>query len=169
MNIQSMLENHGIKSLWHFTDLSNFTSIKKYGLLSLREIVMEKVHVSCFGADDLSHALDMNRGLDCFVHLSFIKDHPMYHIAKRNGRISNPIWIEIDLSVLDKNNTIFSDEVANKRGAAIYRVDKLESIIDFKSLLYPKDFETKIRVRKAEIMVINNISYNSIKGVYYGN
>jgi hypothetical protein len=169
MNIQSALRNNGIKSLWHFTDKSNLTSIEEYGLMCLREILTKDVHVSCYGADSISHSLDRNSGLDQFVHLAFVNDHPMYHIAKRDGRIINPVWIEIDLSVLHENNTIFSDEVANKRGASIFRVDKLESILDFKALLYPRDFDTKIRVRKAEIMVANNISFNNIKGIYYGN
>ena len=169
MNIQSTLRNNGIKSIWHFTDKSNLASIEKYGLLCLREILTEDVHVSCFGADDLSHSLDIDRGLDQFVHLSFVKDHPMYHVAKRDGRIPNPIWIEIDLSVLHVDNTIFSDEVANGRGASIFSADKLEKMIDFETILYEKDFWIRKEARKAEIMVANNISYENIKGIYYGN
>lgn len=169
MNIQKVLKSHGIKSIWHFTDKSNLASIKKYGLLSLKKIEKKSVHVSFYGADSLSHSLDRSLGLDKFVHLSFIDDHPMYHVAKRDGRIKNPIWLEIDLSVLHEDNTIFSDEVANKNGASIFGVDKLERMINFNTLLYPKDFTTKIKVRKAEIMVVNNISYKNIKGIYCGN
>ena len=169
MNIKKLLQSKDIKSVWHFTDKSNLASIKKYGLLSLREILTKDVHVSCYGADSMSHSLDISSGLDQFVHLSFVKDHPMYHVAKRESRITNPIWIEIDLSVLHEDKTIFSDEVANKRGASVFAADKLEKIIDFDSLLYPKDFSTKIKVRKAEIMVANNISYKNIRGIYYGN
>lgn len=168
MNIQKVLNSHGIKSIWHFTDKSNLETISKHGILSLREIIKSNVTVHCYGANNLSHSLDISLGLDKFVHLSFVKDHPMYYIAKRDGRIVTPIWLEIDLSVLHVDNTIFSDEVANKNGASRFGADKLERMIDFDSLMYPKDFSTKVKVRKAEIMVANNITLDSIRGVYYG-
>jgi hypothetical protein len=168
MNIQNLLRSYGIKSIWHFTDKSNLTSIENLGLLSLKNIIRSHVNVSCYGATRLSHEQDIKKGLDKFVHLSFIKDHPMYHVAKRDGRIPNPVWIEIDLSVLDKNNTLFSNMLANTYGAPIFYANKLKRMINFDTLLHGRDFDSRKEARKAEIMVANNISYNDIKGIYYG-
>ena len=168
MNIQSNLRKNGIKSIWHFTDRSNLISIEKHGLLSLKKILEKNVHVPCYGASDSSHAQDIRKGLDQFVHLSFVKDHPMYHVAKRDGRIPNPIWLEIDLSVLHEDNTMFSNMLANTYGAPIFYAKDLKNMIDFDTLLYGKDFNTRKEARKAEIMVANNISFNSIKGVNRG-
>jgi len=168
MNIQSVLKRHGIKSIWHFTDKSNLASIKKYGLLSLSHLLQTNIYVPCFCADDMSHYLDRQIGIDKFVHLSFVKDHPMYHVAKRDGRIPNPMWLEIDLSVLHEDNTLFSDEVANKRGASIFDANDLESMIDFDSILYERDFWKRKEARKAEIMVANNITLDDIRGVSNG-
>ncbi|MEA3522112.1 MAG: hypothetical protein U9R50_03990 [Campylobacterota bacterium] len=35
MSIQEILNDHGIHSIWHFTDRSNLSSIEQNGLLSL--------------------------------------------------------------------------------------------------------------------------------------
>ena len=103
MKLQETLNYYGITSIWHFTDASNLESIKQYGLLSLTFLEQEKIHVHCYGADRLSHNLDINLGLDQFVHLSLIKEHPMQYVKTRAGLIPNPIWLEIDTSVLFEN------------------------------------------------------------------
>jgi len=145
MNIQNLLRKEGIKSIWHFTDLSNMESIEEYGILSLSEIWENDIDVSCFGADELSHNLDYRIGLDKFVHLSFIKDHPMYHVAKRDGRILTPVWVEIDVDILDESSTLFSNKVANANGAPIFYADKVKKMINFDKM-YARDFDTR-RIR----------------------
>lgn len=118
-------------------------------MLLLKDILQKDVYVPCFGATESSHMQDKAKGLDRFVHLSFIKDHPMFHIAKRDGRIPNPIWLEIDLSVLDENSTLFSNMLANTYGAPIFYASNLKKMIDFSTLLYEKDFYTRKEARKA--------------------
>ena len=113
MNIQEILNRNGITSIWHFTDRSNLESITENGLLSLSNILKQDIYVSRYGASESSHTQDKSKGLDKFVHLSFVKDHPMYHIAKGDGRIIDPVWIEIDTSILTDGNTYFSNMLAN--------------------------------------------------------
>ncbi|HHH72645.1 MAG TPA: DUF4433 domain-containing protein, partial [Sulfuricurvum sp.] len=83
MKLIDNLDRYGIKSIWHFTDRSNLASIERHGLLSLSEIARRSVNVSAFGANEESHAYDRRFGLDRFVHLSFLMDHPMYYVAVR--------------------------------------------------------------------------------------
>ena len=93
----------------------------------------------------------------------------MYHIAKKRGSIQEPIWIELDISILFDENTLFSDNVANRNNANIFKKDSLLENIDFNTLVYEKDFNRKKEARKAEIMVLNSINTDKILGVTYGN
>ena len=165
-SIIKYLNSNRIKSFWHFTDVSNLETIKKYGIQSLKNIKELKITVNRFGANELSHDLDIKRGLDKFVHLSFISDHPMYHIAKKEGRISNPIWIEIDINILYYKECYFCPIVANDTNARFYSFEEIEKI-NFDRMFYG-DFESKKEARKAEILVRDSIEKDFIKGIYYG-
>lgn len=175
MNIQETLNHYGIKSIWHFTDLSNYESIKKNGVLSLRNIINQKIDVSCFGANELSHNLDIRNGLDKYVHLSFIKEHPMQYVKTRDGDLPNPIWLEIDASVLFSDDTIFSNQVANKNGAKIHNINDLEKYIDLDVLWGrtnwrdPEIQQRRKAAKYGEIMIENRISIEDILGVSNGN
>ena len=164
MSTIETLQNNNIKSLWHFTDRSNVESIMKNGILSLKKIRSKNVD-ACFGADELSHYLDKNRGLDAFVHLSFMKDHPMYHVALSRGSITEPVWIEIDISILDDREAVFCPEVANATGAKIYRMDKVDEKINFNKM-YHRDFDIRKNARKAELMIFGKIKKKYIISMY---
>jgi hypothetical protein len=120
------------------------------------------------GADTLSHSLDKHKGLDQYIHLSFIKDHPMYHIAKSRQSIIDPVWLEIDISVLFEKNTLFCDKVANDSTAKLFKIDKIKKKIDFDTMLFSLIFDEYKEARKAEILVLDHISSDKILGVYNG-
>ena len=77
MGIRETLESYGITSVYHFTDKANLRTIEQYGLQSLKNILSLNIPVKHFGAEELSHNLDQRKGLDHFVHLSFINDATM--------------------------------------------------------------------------------------------
>ena len=168
MSIQETLEQYGITSLYHFTDRSNLKSIKKYGLQSLENIAQNNISVSRFGANRLSHSLDRVMGLDKFVHLSFIKDHPMYHVAKYRGSIVDPVWLEIDISVLFKKKTLICDTLANGYNANIFDVNRISDFINLDAMVYSREFNIRKEARKAEILVSNKIKIDKIIGVHSG-
>ena len=174
MNLQETLNYYGITSIWHFTDESNLKSIEKNGLLSLERITQQRIHVPCFGADALSHNLDRKLGLDKFVHLSLIKEHPMQYIKTKEGLIPNPIWLEIDVSVLFETHSIFANDIANKNGVQSHYIDKLADIVDLEVLWSKTDWRDPIikqrraSAKKSELMVANRIDYSKIKGIYHG-
>lgn len=168
MNIKNKLAEYGITSVYHFTDKSNLKSIQENGLQSLFNIEEESIDVSHFGANDFSHQLDRQKGLDDYIHLSFIKDHPMLHSAIARGSIINPVWLEIDISVLLEDETLFCDEVANARNAHLFKKKHLLKSIDFDGMIYEKDFWVRKDIRKAEILVYDHIPLNEIIGVTYG-
>lgn len=168
MSIRETLSSYGIESIYHFTDKANLNSIEKYGIQSLFNINTKQINVSHYGAESLSHSLDRNRGLDKFVHLAFIQDHPMYHVAKKRKTIITPVWIELDISIIFDEDTLFSDEVANKNGAKIFTMNDILTYIDIPNLFNYKDFWSGMETRKAEIMAYKKIKTNKIKGITYG-
>jgi len=170
MTIQEVLRTYNITSIWHFTNESNIESIKKNGLLSLDLITQQNIHVPCFGADSLSHSLDKHIGLDKYVHLSFIKEHPMQYVKTQDGMIPNPVWLEIDISVLFENKTLFSKDVANKNGVKHYNIEYLAQNIDLEVLWGRTDWrdpsikQRRVIAKKSELMVANKIDYSKILG-----
>ena len=146
---------YGITSLWHFTDASNLESILKYGILSLDALVCKNIepnYASSYG----SRVKDKNEGFSKYVRLSFVKDHPMYHVAKKDGRLKNPVWIEIDLNVLKKSGVEVSDKIAFSKDAKHFLPYYIFYNIDFDSLVNGT-FEEQKEARKAEILIPNII------------
>jgi len=166
--IKKFLNKKGITSVWHFTDRSNLKSIMEHGILSLTKIEKQNIKVEFTGADSLSHSLDHYNGLDKYVHLAFIKDHPMYYIAKNRRSIFDPIWIEIDISVLFEQNTLFCNKVANDNRAKLFKFDKIKKKINFDKMLFSPIFDEYKEARKAEILVLDHISPDKILGVFNG-
>lgn len=171
MNLQETLNYYGIDSVWHFTDKSNLQSIYKHGLLSLAMIEKEGFEVPCFGANELSHNLDRYYGLDKFVHLSFVKEHPMCYRKEQNGEIPNPIWIAIKASVLFDESALFSTVVANGTRVPKYNINQLDKKADLEVLWGKTDWsDSKIKQRrtsakKGEIMIPKMIKSDDILGV----
>ena len=171
MTLQETLDFYHIDVIWHFTDRSNLESINKHGLLSLHLIEKYDIEVSCFGADKLSHDLDRHYGLDKFVHLSFVKEHPMCFRKEQAGQIPNPVWIKIKASVLFNENTIFSTSVANGRNVPKYNINQLDDKADLEVLWGRTDWKNsaiqrrRILAKKGEIMIPMIIRQDDILGV----
>jgi len=142
---------YNITSLWHFSDASNLESILKYGLLSLNALAYNNIEPN-YSSSYGSRVKDKKEGFSKYVRLSFVKYHPMYYVAKKEGRIKNPIWIEIDLSVLKKRGVKVSDKIAFSEDANIFSPYKIFYNIDFDDLVYG-DFEERKEAGKAEILV----------------
>lgn len=168
-DILKTLSNYGITSLYHFTDIENLPTIERFGIQSLKNILLNDIPVKHFGADELSHRLDSKTGLNNYVHLSFIKDHPMYYVAKSRGSLKTPVWIELDISILFQEKTIFCDSIANKNNADIFIIEEIFNKINFSTIVNNNvDFSIRKEARKAEIMIYNEIETNKILGITYG-
>jgi len=166
MDLKETLKYYKINSIWHFTDLSNLASIKKNGLLSLYSLTKNNINVSCYGADELSHYLDRKKGLDKYIHLSLIKEHPMQYLKTKQGIIQNPIWLEIDTSVLFENESGCCSQIANASSSICYMIEKLSKIIDLDNLINNKN--CKYEIKKAQLLVANKIEYTKVKAIHYG-
>ena len=117
--LKNTLEENNVSKLYHFTDITNLKSIFDKGGLYSWSFLKNKTVRNTFASTNLSKELDSRRGLENYVRLSFNSTQPMMHKAIYDGRISHPVIIEIDPSVIFLKETLFSDRNATDKNAII--------------------------------------------------
>jgi hypothetical protein len=135
---RKILQDNNINILYHFTDQSNLKSIKDNGgLFSWHYCDRNNIVIPMTGNSALGRSLDLQFGLEDYVRLSFIKDHPMKYVAIDEGRITKPYLLNVSTEVCYFENTKFSDmNAADKR-------HKNEDSANFLSTLKFNLFEKK--------------------------
>jgi hypothetical protein len=167
---EEILKKENIKKLYHFTDESNLKSIiKNKGLYSWSSCEKLKIDVNCYGGDKLSRDLDEYHGLEDYARLSFVKNHPMEYIAKKDGRIVDPVRLEIDPSVIYLKDTMFSNmnatKTGNKNGGSldIFKKIKFEIIKKTNHCYNLEDYEKPYF--QAEVMIKENLPLKYILNI----
>jgi len=164
--IKTIIDANNIKHLYHFTDRSNLESINKHkGLYSWYTAAKAGIQIARPGGNNLSRDLDVHKGLEDYVRLSFSPNQPMKFKAIYEGRIIDPIELLIDPQVIYWQDTLFCDQNANDNEACIGR--NLEDIKKIKFDLVKKRYENK-EERKfymAEILVKSYLSIQYIKNI----
>ena len=168
---KAVIDKHKIVKLYHFTDRDNLESIiKNGGLFSWMDCERKGIKIAKPGGGSLSRQLDNGRNLGDYVRVSFTTQHPMMYVAMKDGRVSNPVILEIDPEVIYWKGTCFSN-----MNAATYKVRPNigETIDDFNQIHFQS-----VKVRKhfdlpeeeqpyfqAEILVKNCIPLEYIKNI----
>lgn len=130
LSFKEALDAHSIRKLYHFTDRDNLESIiKNGGLYSWADCESRGIPILKPGGGDLSRSLDRRDNLQNYVRLSFVASHPMMYVAMDDGRITNPVILEINPDVIYETATKFSDCNATRNGANVG-----DSIDDFKNI-----------------------------------
>jgi hypothetical protein len=173
--METLLKKYGFDGVWHFTDRSNLELIKKHnGLLSLGELERREIKIPGPGGNEWSHEADRAKGLHDFVHLAFRDDHPMLYLAKQDGRITNPIWLEIESSILLEDGVRFCSEVSNRTDAVIIEAEEAREQIDFEVLFTYMDWtDLQVQARrraalKSEILVPGFVPIERILSIKNG-
>jgi len=168
--MESIIKKFDINEIWHFTDFSNLDSINQNGgLFSLAGLTQRELTISKPGGNEWSHSADRVKGVDSFIHLAFIKNHPMQYIAHNDGRHPNPIWLRINAKILLENTTRFCCDVSNKSGVQILNSEEAKEQIDFEVLFKrldwqdPSVYSRRQMAEKSEILVPNYIPLNMIR------
>lgn len=164
------LEKHSITCLYHFTDIRNLQSIRDSG--GLFPWARIKNQVPAPGGNDWSHDADEKKGHDSYVHLCFLPAHPMEFVAKKDGRIIESRFLQIDTSVIFKDGVLFYPDVANKAGVEPLNFEEAIKILDFeiidlakRSWLDEVQFKRKQNACKYEILIPDDIPSSLIKGL----
>jgi len=161
MNMKSIIKKYKIDVIWHFTDRANLYSIEEHrGLLPLKVLNDKGIEIPVQGGNQWSQDADKHKGLDKYVHLCFLDNHPMLFQARQEGRIQDPIWLKIDSSVMLVPEVRFTSEVSNKSGVPIHDHSEAVNKIDFEILFTFIDWrcnttihERRKTAEKSEILV----------------
>lgn len=168
-DFKAVLDKYGITKLYHFTDRENLESIiHNGGLYSWADCDGKGIAISKPGGSDTSRSLDKRNGLQNYVRVSFTRKHPMMYVAMSDGRISNPVILEIDLEVLYDENTLFADRNAVKNGAKVGKSFDDFNRIHFTSVKANTHFdlsEEEQEFYQAEVLVKNFIPLHCIKNI----
>ena len=117
---EQVLKDNRITKLYHFTDFDNLESIIKHGgLYSWADCDEKGIKIAKPGGSSQSRSLDSRDRLEHYVRLSFAHDHPMKFVAMNEGRISNPVVLEIDLETALWDSSLYADRNATKNGANV--------------------------------------------------
>ena len=168
---KAILDQQGIKKLYHFTDRENLESIiKNGGLYSWMDCERKGIKIAKPGGGSTSRQLDSGRNLENYVRVSFTTQHPMMYVAMKDGRISNPVILEIDPEIIYWKDTCYSN-----MNATIHRIKPNigESLPDFKQIHFQsvkvhKHFDLPEEEQpyfQAEVLVKNFIPLEYIKNI----
>lgn len=166
---KAIFNQHGITKLYHFTDRDNLESIiRNGGLYSWADCESKGIKIEKPGGGATSRSLDMRDGLQHFVRTSFVTQHPMMYVAMNDGRISNPVILEIDPEVIYWKQTIYADRNATKNGAHVgTNIDDFKAI-HFDAVKAQKHFDLPEEEQKyfqAEVLVKNFIPLEYIRNI----
>lgn len=168
---KAVLEEHKIVKLYHFTDRDNLESIiANGGLYSWMDCERKGIKINKPGGSPVSRQLDSGRNLEDYVRISFTTQHPMMYVAMKDGRISNPVILEIDTDVIYWKDTCYSNLNAAKH---TIRPNIGEGLADFKQIHFQsvkahKHFDLPEEEQpyfQAEILVKNFIPLEYIKNI----
>ena len=169
---EKVLKENGITKLYHFTDRDNLESIiKNGGLYSWKDCEEKNIPIPMPGGGgqgSLSWGLDTKKGLEHYVRVSFTTQHPMMYVAMNEGRITNPVILEIDPAVIYDENTKYADRNAAGNDVRVgSSIDDFKAI-HFKSVKARKHFDLDIDEQpffQAEILVKNFIPLQYITNI----
>ncbi len=166
---QKVLEEGRITKLYHFTDMDNLASIiENGGLYSWADCDDKGIKIAKPGGSSQSRSLDKRDGLEHYVRLSFADDHPMKYVAMNEGRISNPVVLEIDLETALWEDSLFADRNATKTGAQKGgNLDDLKNV-RFSLFHFRRYFDLSEEGKmyyQAEVLVKNFIPLKYIKNI----
>ncbi|RHE43771.1 DUF4433 domain-containing protein [Bacteroides stercoris] len=166
---KNIIEEKGIKKLYHFTDRDNLESIiKNGGLYSWADCDEKGISILKPGGGDLSRSLDARDGLQHYVRVSFVKDHPMMFVAMNEQRISNPVVLEIDPEVVWWQDSLYCNKNVTRNDASYGGdVEHLKQV-HFDTVLKNRYFDLAEEERpfyNAEVMVKNFIPIQYITNI----
>ena len=166
---KAILDQHGIKKLYHFTDRDNLESIiKNGGLYSWGDCEDKGIKIAKPGGGLLSRDLDKRDRLQHYVRVSFTTQHPMMYVAMQDGRLSNPVVLEIDPEVIYWQDSKYANMNATRSGA--HKGAALDDFkqIHFQSVKVHKHFDLPEEEQpyfQAEVLVKNFIPLEYIKNI----
>jgi hypothetical protein len=150
-------------SFYHFTDERNLDSIRAHGLLSMRELRRRDI-AAVTGGNQWSLDADQRAGMDAYVHLCFLRQHPMEWSARQDGRIAQSRFLRIDPKVMKLPGVMITDQVSNKAGVVAKPANDMIPNLDFQVMYTRTDWkdpaiqERRQKAKLYEILVPERVA-----------
>lgn len=172
MTPQQFFARFSVPCFYHFTDTRNLDSIRSAkGLFSFAELKRRKMRTAAPGGNDWSHEADERVGVDEYVHLCLFSKHPMEYLAKKEGRILESRFLEINFNVLTFDGIRFTPGVSNKRGVDLLTLAEACNTLDFEVIYDRTDWrdpeikQRRFAAKKYELLIPKCVPIELISGV----
>lgn len=171
-DFKALLDQHQITTLYHFTDRDNLEEIiNQGGIYSWKACEDRGITIpkpGGGGPNSLSWNLDLKKNLENYARVSFTRHHPMMYVAMNEGRITNPVILEIDPAIIYEEDTLFADSNATRNGVKLGgTLDDFEAI-HFDTVKANKHFDLDSDEQpfyQAEILVKEFIPLSAITNI----
>lgn len=138
-------------------------------MLSLAKLAEQQVAVDRYASSEESRAVDHHYGIDGFVRLCFMNQHPMEWRAKEDGRLEDTVFLEVSPEVLQFDGVRIADGVAYAHDANIYDdFDAAATQLDWEVIFTRMDWKQPaikgrlLRAKKYELLVPNHVPIDLI-------
>lgn len=166
---KAVLDEHRIVKLYHFTDRDNLESIiKNGGLYSWGDCEDKGIKIAKPGGGLLSRDLDRRDNFQHYVRVSFTTQHPMMYEAMKDGRLSNPVILEIDPEVVYWKDSKYANMNATRTGCHKGSTIDDFKLIHFKTVKARNHFDFSEEEKpyyQAEVLIKNFIPLEYIKNI----
>lgn len=162
------------KNFFHFTDTRNLPLIRQHGILSMRESRRLAIDVPACGGNDWSLDADVQCGMDAYVHLCLMQDHPMEYIARRDRRIVRTKFLAIRPEVILLPGVLMTTGVSNKSDVLPQAPEVVLGSLDLEVVYQRTDWKNpSVRSRrdaakKYEVLVPTRIPLNMVTNLSDG-
>lgn len=169
LSFQEVMSENKVTCFYHFTDRANIPSIKKHGICAWEFCSNNSIEIVLASSSEQSRSLDKRDNLQNYVRVSFTKQHPMMFIALKEGRIKDPVILEISTEVALWKYTKYADRNAVKNGAKVG-----DNLDDFKRIRFDlvkknKHFdienEEERQFYQAELLILDKIPVKYINNI----
>jgi hypothetical protein len=98
----------------------------------------------------------------------------MEYLARQDGRIPNPVFLQIHPNILREEGVMFTADVSNKAGVQIISLAEAVDVIDFEVLYTRTDWNdpaVKLRLQQAEkyeLLVPNHVPMKYVRNLPNG-
>jgi ssDNA thymidine ADP-ribosyltransferase, DarT len=170
MKPTDFIHQYAIRAFFHFTESINLPSIRIHGLLSLSELNRLKLLNVHYASSHESRSIDERYGLDKYVRLAFMNQHPMEYAAKKDGRLKDPKYLTVNSEILHREGVKVADGIAYAHEVQIYDLPEACDKLDFDVLYTRLDWKDPIirarllAAKKYELLIPNRVGPELIGG-----
>jgi ssDNA thymidine ADP-ribosyltransferase, DarT len=132
VRIEDYVAQTGARHIYHFTSTANLPLIRQRGLLSYQRMRALGMTPPIPGGSTASRVTDDRKGLDRYVHLCFLDNHPMEYVSRE--RLGETRFLKVNVRVLSRPGVLGCSKLANSRDAILKPIEQVLDDISLEAL-----------------------------------